>query len=90
MVTPFTAQVEQQAEQRVSDEHQAQLASLKQEYEQRIAELEQTMKAGMAVQIKNQLLKLADYGVTPSNDAEDAGAQTAGLENHDVESTESG
>lgn len=90
LVTPFTAKVEQQAEQRVSDEHQAQLASLKQEYEQRIAELEQTMKAGMAVQIKNQLLKLADYGVTPSNDAEDAGAQTAGLENHDVESTESG
>jgi pyruvate-ferredoxin/flavodoxin oxidoreductase len=89
LVTPFTARVEQEAEQKVAADHQAELASLKEEYEGRIAQLEQSIKSDMAVQIKDQLLKLADYRVTRSGDADAGMPESSQSQGHDVESTES-
>jgi len=89
LVTPFTAKVQQEAQEKVSTEHEQELATLKQGYEQQISELQQSMKSDMAVQIKDQLLKLADYRVTRSSGSNVADPESSS-EDHDVESTESG
>lgn len=58
LVTPFTAQVEEQAQEKVKAERQAELSTQKNEYEQQISNLETELRTEMAGKIRNQLLKL--------------------------------
>lgn len=88
LVTPFTAKVEQEAQQRVSAEHEKELADLKQEYERQISELQQNMKSDMSVQIRDQLLKLADYRVTRRSDSESPGTNSSERTNESGEEHE--
>ncbi|MCP4702259.1 MAG: pyruvate ferredoxin oxidoreductase [Gammaproteobacteria bacterium] len=60
-VTPFTARVKQEAEQRLGEAHQAEIVALKQEHEARLQELQAGMEADVAARIKGRLLTLAGY-----------------------------
>ncbi|OQX32176.1 MAG: hypothetical protein B0D96_08150 [Candidatus Sedimenticola endophacoides] len=61
LVTPFTEQVNREAEQRVAAEHQAALDTLRAEYEARLAELQARQQDEMAERIRGRLLSLAGY-----------------------------
>ncbi len=61
LVTPFTAQVKQQAEQQIAEAHQAELAALEQAYEARLRGLREEIGAETAAQIRGRLLTLAGY-----------------------------
>lgn len=61
VVTPFTAQVNRDAEARVAQERQAELAAQKADYEARLLALEAELKGAVSDQIKHRLLNLAGY-----------------------------
>lgn len=71
LVTPFTARVEQQAQEKIKEAHLSEISSQKSEYEQRISDLETEMRMEMAGKIRNQLLKLVQSR-TSSNGASEA------------------
>ena len=58
LVTPFTARVEQQVQEKLNAEHQIELTALKLEYEQRISDLEKNMKVEMSGKVRDQLINL--------------------------------
>ena len=59
VVTPFTAMVEQEIQERVAGEHQAELDAQKQEFEKQINELQKTVETEIAVKIRSRLMELA-------------------------------
>jgi len=61
LVTPFTEQVNREAEARVAAERQAELEALRAEYEARLAALEAQVQGEVAARIKGRLLSLAGY-----------------------------
>ncbi len=61
VVTPFTARVQQQAQEAVAEMHQAELEALKARYEQRIGGLEEDIQTDIAGRIRGRLLSLAGY-----------------------------
>ncbi len=61
VVTPFTAAVEQQVEERVAAEHEAKLAARQQESEQKIGELQKNVEMEIAAKIRGRLLELATH-----------------------------
>jgi hypothetical protein len=62
VVTPFTARVQQQAEERVASEHQAEIAALTADYERRIQSLRADYEQELRRDIKDRLMALAGYG----------------------------
>ena len=61
LVTPFTARVEQAAQDRVAADHEAELASLRAEYASRIAALQAEMLQQTRIEMRERMLKLAGY-----------------------------
>lgn len=61
LVTPFTQQVEQAAEQRLRQGHQAEMAQLQQQHESQIAALQAQIHQQTADQIRDRLMNLAGY-----------------------------
>ncbi|MDP6674969.1 MAG: 4Fe-4S binding protein, partial [Gammaproteobacteria bacterium] len=59
VVTPFTAKVEQEVQERVAGEHQAELDAQKQESEKQISELQKTVEMEIAAKIRGRLMELA-------------------------------
>jgi pyruvate-ferredoxin/flavodoxin oxidoreductase len=65
VVTPFTARVQQQAEERVAAEHQAEIAALTADYERRIQSLRADYDQELRRAIKDRLMNLAGYRQAP-------------------------
>lgn len=65
VVTPFTARVRQEAEQRVAAERQTELAALKTDYERKLGELRAQHREELRHHIRERLLGLAGYGDEP-------------------------
>ena len=70
LVTPFTAQVQQEAEQRVKAAHQAELAAQASAYESRINVLREEILAQTRQEVRSRLLKLAGYRIAPTDQGE--------------------
>jgi pyruvate-ferredoxin/flavodoxin oxidoreductase len=61
IVTPFTARLEQEIQERLAAEHEAELAAQKQASEAQISELQDSIQNEMAAKIRSRLLQLAGY-----------------------------
>ncbi len=61
LVTPFTTQVEAEAQQNLAAAHQAELDALRHEYEEKLRALETGMQGEMHDQITRRLMELAGY-----------------------------
>ncbi|MBA1330166.1 hypothetical protein QQ73_02920 [Candidatus Endoriftia persephone str. Guaymas] len=61
IVTPFTARVEAEAEERVATQHQAELAALKADYEQQLNATRDSAQTQIAQQLQDRLMHLAGY-----------------------------
>lgn len=61
LVTPFTTQVEAEAQQNLAAAHQAELDALRREYEEKLRALEAGMQGEMHDQITRRLMELAGY-----------------------------
>lgn len=61
LVTPFTARVEAEAEEKLAAAHQAELDALRSEYEEKLRALEESMHSEMHQQITHRLMELAGY-----------------------------
>ncbi len=66
IVTPFTAQVEQEVEQRLRQSHQAELDKLKNEYDAKVALLQEEQQQQTAEMIRQRLMGLAGYNASGS------------------------
>jgi hypothetical protein len=77
VVTPFTARVQQQAEERVAAEHQAEIAALTADYERRIHALRADYDQELRRDIKDRLMSLAGYRQIPPIPAAQAQATQA-------------
>ena len=65
--TPFTDYVEHCVAQRLSSEHQAELAALRAQYEAKLQQLEDNYASQTHAKIRNQLLGLAGYDASKLN-----------------------
>ena len=61
IVTPFTQQVREEAEQAVAEAHQAELRTVRDDYETQLKTGRDQSEAEIAERIKNQLLVLTGY-----------------------------
>jgi len=59
VVTPFTAKVEQEVQERFAGEHQAELDAQEQESQKQINELQKTVEMEIAAKIRGRLMELA-------------------------------
>lgn len=65
LVTPFTDRVRQEAEARVAENHEAELAAQAKDYEQRLRDLRSTLQEENRSEVRERLLRLAGYPGTP-------------------------
>jgi pyruvate-ferredoxin/flavodoxin oxidoreductase len=65
LVTPFTARVQKEAEEKVAAEHRAELKALEADYERRLRELRAQYREELRQDVRERLMVLAGYGNPP-------------------------
>ncbi len=61
IVTPFTKQIQEEAEKAVAEQHAAEISALRQDYEARIKQLREEHTAEITQQLRTRLMALAGY-----------------------------